>query len=359
MSKYYSKLHLISLYLVLLIYISTGIYAATKTSTSNESLAKMDLDQIPTPGFITSEPDPFEDLTIPYLRSRTYTSNLSELSLYSNNGSYSSYLTSYDSDGLKINGLITIPNSNENPDTDKHPAIIFIHGYIPPAQYVTTEKYAAYVDYLARNGFVVFKIDLRGYGNSEGEASGAYYSSDYIVDTLNAYAALQSSDFVDPAKIGLWGHSMAGNVVFRTVAVKQNIPAVSIWGGAVYTYVDFGDYGISDNSYQRPSVDSNRTRKRRLLFETHGDFDENSVFWSKIVPTNYLDDVTTAVQLNHAVDDNVVSIEYSRNLVEVLKEYPAIVHEINEFSTGGHNIQDPSFTPAMEKTVEFYRTHFQ
>jgi len=100
----------------------------------------------------------FEDLTIPYLRSRQYTGKLGNLEKYSENGSYTSYLTSYDSDGLRINGLITIPK-DEKPE-DGWPAIVFVHGYIPPQDYQTTKNYESYVDYLAKNGFVVFKIDL-------------------------------------------------------------------------------------------------------------------------------------------------------------------------------------------------------
>lgn len=52
---------------------------------------------------------------------------------------------------------------------------------------------------------MVFKIDLRGHGESEGEAGGGYYSDDYIQDTLYARAVLQSTDFVDGDNIGLWG----------------------------------------------------------------------------------------------------------------------------------------------------------
>src|SRR3972149_5220919 len=158
--------------------------------------------------FSVPTPFPFQELTIPYLRERDYESSLGELTRYSDNGSYTAYLTNYESDGLKINGLLTIPKSE--PPEGGFPAIVFVHGYIAPTIYQTTERYNDYVNYLAKNGFGVFKIDLRGHDASEGEASGAYYSGDYVIDTLNAYAALESFDLVNPNRIGLWGHSMAG-----------------------------------------------------------------------------------------------------------------------------------------------------
>lgn len=294
----------------------------------------------------------FEDLTIPYLRSRDYNSKLGDIQRYSDNGSYSSYLTSYDSDGLTINGLLTIP-AGEEPEAG-WPAIVFVHGYIAPTVYKTTERYGDYVNYLARNGFVVFKIDLRGHGDSEGEAGGAYYSSDYVIDTLNAYSALQKADFVNPEAVGLWGHSMAGNVTFKSFVVKKNIPAVVIWAGAGYTYLDLQEYRISDTSYRPPTQNTERAKKRQLLRDTYGDFDSNDAFWKQIVPTNYLDGVSGALELHHAVDDNVVSIEYSRNLIKVLAG-SAITHELFEYGSGGHNLSGSSFSSAMQKTVEFYK----
>jgi dipeptidyl aminopeptidase/acylaminoacyl peptidase len=297
------------------------------------------------------EPIAFRELTIPYLRSREYTAALSDLDLISEQADYSSYLTSYSSDSLKINGLLTIPNGEE--PEEGWPAIVFVHGYIPPTSYRTTGNYAAYVDYLARNGFVVFKIDLRGHGESEGEPGGAYYSGDYIIDTLSAYSALQSADIVDGDNIGLWGHSMGGNVVFRSFVAKQDIKAVSIWAGAVYTYEDFQEYGIDDNSYVPPPSESERRRKRQELFDTHGSFDPEDEFWSMVVPTNYLEGVTGSVQLNHSADDNVVSVEYTRNLSSILMD-TNIMYEVNEYPSGGHNISGNAFNTSMQDTVEFF-----
>lgn len=297
---------------------------------------------------------PFAELTIPYLRSRKYESQLGELNKYQDRATYTSYLTSYYSDGLKINGLLTQPKG-DMPEGG-WPAIVFVHGYIAPTTYRTTEKYVEYIDNLARNGFVVFKIDLRGHGDSEGRPSGAYMSGDYIIDTLNAYAALEKSDFVNPKKIGLWGHSMAGNVTMRSFAAKPDIPVVVIWGGAVYSYTDREKYGISDNSYRPPTNNVDLQQKRKELTEKYGEFKLDSLFWKTVAPTNYLNDLKGAIQLNHAVDDNVVNVGYSRDL-DALLDQTSVVHELNEYPNGGHNITGASFTKAMQNTVRFYKEH--
>jgi dipeptidyl aminopeptidase/acylaminoacyl peptidase len=296
----------------------------------------------------------FEEMTVPYLRQRSYESNLAQLQKISEAPNYTTYLTSYNSDGLKINALLTQPTGEKPPGG--WPAIVFVHGYIPPTQYRTTEKYVEYVNYLARNGFVVLKIDLRGHGSSEGEPGGGYYSSDYVIDTLNARTALKNADFVNRDRVGLWGHSMAGNVILRSSVAAQNIPAVVIWAGAGYTYTDLRTYRISDTSYRPQPSDSEQQRKRRELFNVHGDFSQDSEFWKQVVPTNYLSDTAGAIQLNHAVDDTVVNVEYSRNLNKILNTTP-LPHELHEYPSGEHNISGPSFLLAMQNTVAFYKKH--
>lgn len=348
-----NKILFLAIILVAALIVGISLFAfqyGSKSSSVEDSLKKeTQLQPSPTPF-------PFQELTIPYLRSRTYKSSLGELAPNSQNESYSSYLTSYQSDGLKIYGQLTVP-MGEKPK-DGWPAIIFVHGYIPPKNYQTFVNYSSYVDYLARSGFVIFKIDLRGHGNSEGQPGGGYYSGDYVVDVLNARAALQNSDFVAHNKIGLWGHSMAGNVVARAMTAAPGIPAIAIWAGAVYTYTDLGEFMIDDNSYQPPREDSPSRKKRNEMFEKYGRFDPNSDFWKQVPMTNYLDEIKGAISLNHAIDDPVVNVGYSRNLNNLLDK-TSIVHELNEYPIGGHNFTGNTFNSAMQKTVEFFRKNLK
>ncbi len=341
---------IITVVTILVVLLAGGFYFINKEQTLGNpvvDLIKPNISHSPSP-------IPFEDLTIQFLRDKKYESALGELNQVSNNANYTSYLTNYTSDGLKINGLLTRPSGD--PPTGGFPAIIFIHGYIPPASYNTLTRYVDHIDFLARKGFVVFKIDLRGHGDSEGESGGAYYSSDYVIDALNAYAALQSSDFVNPKKIGLWGHSMAGNVVSRAMAAKPEIPAIVIWAGAVYSYTDLADYGIQDASYQPPPGNAKRQKRRQLLRETYGEPKDGNPFWQKVAMTNFLDDLKGAIQFHHAIDDNIVSIGYSRNINSLLDK-TNVTHELKEYASGGHNITGSSFTEAMQSTVDFYKKH--
>lgn len=303
---------------------------------------------------------PFRELTIPYLREQEFPG--SEITIeerLAGGSGYSRYRASYQSEGLRIYGLLTVPAGD--PPPGGWPAIVFLHGYIPPTQYQTTERYVGYVDSLARNGFVVFKIDYRGHDESEGEPTGAYYGSGYVADTLNALASLQQYEPVHPDKIGLWGHSMSGNVALRSMVINQNIKAGVIWAGAVYSYDDMQKYGLNDNSYVRrtpsPSASpSDRRLTRQRISEVVGEFSPTATFWKELAPTNYLSAEMGALQIHHAINDPVVSINYTRDLKPLLEE-ANVEHEIYEYQTGGHDIEGSSFSTAMQRTVEFFQTH--
>ena len=142
------------------------------------------------------------------------------------------------------------------------------------------------------------------------------------------------------------------------MAASPNIPAVAIWAGAVYTYEDLAEFGIDDNSYQPPPSESPSRKKRNELVERYGQFDPNSSFWKQVPITNYLSGIKGAISLNHALDDPVVSIEFSRNLNSLLDK-TSIHHELNEYPTGGHNFSGAAFNQAMQKTVEFFNKYLK
>ncbi|MEJ2560940.1 MAG: hypothetical protein P8186_32915 [Anaerolineae bacterium] len=89
-------------------------------------------------------PTPQHPLMVEYMRQQTYPG--SEITIEETlepGANYDRYIASYLSEGLKIYALLTVPQG-EKPESG-WPVIIFNHGYIPPAQYRTIERYVAYV----------------------------------------------------------------------------------------------------------------------------------------------------------------------------------------------------------------------
>ena len=303
----------------------------------------------PLPGFPVGN-----ELTVDALLERTIEGSPITIEQQLENGAnYARYIASYISEGNKIYGLLTVP-FGDAPEGG-HKAIVFIHGYIPPDQYRTTERYVAYVDTLAQAGFVVFKIDLRGFGESEGEPTGAYFSPDYSIDAIAALKSLQTLDYVDPEGIGMWGHSMAGNVTLRAMLIEPAIQAGVIWAGAVYSYDDFTRYSIDDPSYSPTAPASSAGRRiGQLIRETYGPPNTAEPFWRAVSLTEHIDLLQAPIQLHHAVDDNVVTIDYSRDLAAVLN-VAGKAYEFYEYAGGGHNITSPDFGEAMRRTIAFFQ----
>ena len=164
----------------------------------------------PTPTDIptaTATPTPQHPLAIEYMRQQTYPGGEITIEETLKPGTnYDRYIASYLSEGLRIYALLTIPRG-QKPESG-WPVILFNHGYIPPTQYRTTERYVAYVDAIARNGYIVFRSDYRGHGDSEGEAGNGYATPAYTIDVLNAVEAIKSHPDADSERIGMWGHSM-------------------------------------------------------------------------------------------------------------------------------------------------------
>jgi dipeptidyl aminopeptidase/acylaminoacyl peptidase len=267
-------------------------------------------------------------------------------------GNYSRYIASYESEGLTIFGLLTIPNG-EMPASG-WPAIVFNHGYIPPEVYRTEERYVAYVDQLAKNGYIVYKIDYRGHDRSEGEATGAYSDPGYTVDVLNAVAALKAFPQVDGQRIGMWGHSMGGFLTLRAMTISKDIKAGVIWAGVVGSYPDLlCCWRLPTPGVPTPTPNPNfRSGWRTRWQNTYGSPAENPDFWSGISANSYLNQLSGPIQLHHGTGDTEVPIKFSQDLFVQAQAAEAIV-EYYEYEGDNHNLGN-YFNLAMKRTLEFF-----
>ena len=267
-----------------------------------------------------------------------------------NNSNYKQYIASYTSDGLKIYGLLTVP-LDEKP-SEGFPAIIFNHGYIPPTMYRTTERYVAYVDAFAKNGYVVFKPDYRGNGSSEGKPEGAYYSPAYVIDDLNAIASVRKLSYVNANKIGIWGHSMGGNITMRNIVVRPNdAKAVVIWGGVVGSYTELLNW--HDPSYKPPPEELRlRNLHRAEIIQKYGTPKTNPAFWQSIDPSYYIKEITVPVQLHVGEADEEVPPSFSKNLDNKLQKAGKTV-EFYSYPGSDHNISE-GFNLAMQRSLAFF-----
>lgn len=317
-----------------------------------------------TPRPPTSTPDPNvtptpHPLSIAYLRGRDFPGSELVIDRELEPGAgYRRYLSHYDSDGLRIDALLTIPEGT--PPEGGWPGIIFNHGYIPPERYRTTERYEAYVDHLARAGYALLKPDFRGHGASEGEAKDGYGTSGYTIDALNAMSSLQRREDVNAKRIGMFGHSMGGHITLRSMVSRPDIRVGVIWAGVVAPYADLLERWQRlrlERGYppERPRPPGGYWRPDLLMEQ--GFPVENPVFWDAISAATYLDDLSGPLQLHHATGDVTVPVEFSDELAAALEARgrPAAYFR---YEGGDHNLTG-SFGPAMRETIAFFDAHLK
>jgi dipeptidyl aminopeptidase/acylaminoacyl peptidase len=252
---------------------------------------------------------------------------------------------------------LTIP-SGDKPTTG-WPIVIFNHGYIPPAQYRTTERYVAYQDAFASSGYITFKSDYRGHGSSEGRAAGGYGNVDYTVDVLNAMASVKRLKEADPNRIGMWGHSMGGSVTLRAMVAVPEIKAGVIWAGVTASYTDMFERarrtpaaaGLGGTPVPGGTPAPARGWRNDLTAQ-YGTIQQNPGFYASISPNSYLKDISGPLQLHHGTADESVPIEYSDTLYKQMQDAGKLV-EYYKYPGDNHNLSN-NLATALQRSVAFF-----
>lgn len=292
-----------------------------------------------------------DPLTISAMREKKYPgSEIKIIETLAPGSNYSRHIASYQSDGLIIFGLLTIPN--ETPPQGGFPAINFIHGHLDEKSYTPTERYVQYQDGFAKAGYVTFKPDLRGHGQSEGVPVQSNFSPNYVTDALNSAESLAKMKEVNSDKIGQWGHSMGGGITLRSMVVSDKIKAGVIWAGVVGDYEDLIERYRKRIPWMNSSASPTTRSALAAALEKYGSPSAQNNFWKEIDPYNYLDEISGPIQLHHGNLDESVPVEFSAHLHDALQK----AHQESEnfvYSGADHNISQ-GFGIAMQRSIEFF-----
>jgi pimeloyl-ACP methyl ester carboxylesterase len=107
------------------------------------------------------------------------------------------------------NGSVTLAGTLAMPATSgRHPAVVLLQGSGPEVRW-GTNRYIA--DQFARAGIAALAYDKRGSGQSTGDVHDGGYDT-LASDALAGVRMLQKRADIDPARIGLHGHSEGGMV---------------------------------------------------------------------------------------------------------------------------------------------------
>ncbi len=302
-----------------------------------------------------STPTPaFSPLDIAILRNRVYPgSKFHFLQTLTDGLNYHQYIVSYQSDGLDIHALLTVPSIQKPPSG--FPAILFNHGYIPPSDYQTAPEsgqYSSYIASLASQGYIVLKPDYRGNGLSQGEPAQIYISPGYVIDDLNALASLEKYAAVNPKRIGIWGHSMGGLITLYDLVLTKNVKSAVIWSGVVGSYPEILTWWSHRVNITGNDLATEQTLRKIIL--QVGSPSAHTSYWNAIDPSNFLQDITVPIQLHVGLSDQVVPPDFSINFARRLLDRGKSV-QLYEYPGNDHNISQ-SFETAMQRTIAFFDT---
>ncbi len=242
------------------------------------------------------------------------------------NTSYTSYIFSYPSDDLKIYGRMNVPNGS-----GPFPVIILNHGYFNASTFQSGDGTQTMADILARNGYLTLASDYRGFGNSENDDQGSRgHNPNYAIDILNLIASVPNFNKANSERIGIWGHSMGGEVSLRTAEATEKVKAIVLWAPtSARTSDNSGFYGGRGT---QPTV-------------SHDDGGTS--------PIDYLRYISAPISLHQGLVDTEVNPEWSKELNDALKNEKKDV-EYFEYPGQDHNFRNLGWDVISTRTIEFF-----
>lgn len=309
------------LYIVLSV-VLLGIFVLSQRRSVKENITNVSksLNKSTTP---TNEPSTF----IEQLRQREYKAGEIKIEeTLTHNNSYTSYIISYPSDDLKIYGMMNIP-AGKGP----FPVIVLNHGYFTPSNFVSGDGTRTMADILATNGYLTVAPDYRGHGQSEDEKVGSRgHRPEFAVDVLNLIASIKSIDKADENRIGMWGHSMGGEVSLRTAEATDKLKAIVLWAPTSANASDNANFygGKHYANTNNPANDG-------------------------ISPINYLRYISAPISLHQGLVDVEVKPEWSKQLNDALEKEGKQV-EYFEYEGQDHNFRNLGWDKISQRTIDFY-----
>jgi uncharacterized protein len=276
----------------------------------------------------TPSPTAQDPYAMETLFSRTYPGGeIVPESVLQQNGAYTSYLISYPSDNLKIYGVMRIPVGN-----GPFPVIVMNHGHYDPATYISGQGTDNMADILARNGYLTLASDYRGHGKSEGSPASAGNRTVYGIDTLNLIASIPSVPEADGSRIGMWGHSMGGEVSMVVSEVSKQIKASVVWAPTS------GDATVNAKFYSRFGAPAETLDGATSAAQS---------------PLYFVDHVSAPISLHQGDIDTQVDPQWAIRWRDRLQAAGKQV-EFYWYPGQGHNFTELGWGVISPRTIEFY-----
>ena len=320
------------------------------TPTTTATIAAPTPTAIPVPTLtptLSPTPDPLEPYTIDALRARAYGGGTLEIvKKVGSNSGFTRYIISYPSDGLTIAGFMDVPGAASTASTANangpFPVIIALHGYIDPSIYNTLDYTTHYADVLATSGYLVLHPNLRNFPPSDNADD--FFRTGMAVDVLNLIAIVKATggqagalQEADPARIGMWGHSMGGGVTTRVLTISSDVRAAVLYapvsGDELQNYLAVGVWSNGLRGQEERQV-----APEELL---------------RISPMYFYNYVQAAVSINQGLADLTVPPAWSRQTCAQLQALGKTV-ECHYYDGQPHTFLGQGDKELIQNTLLFF-----
>ncbi len=181
-----------------------------------------------------------------------------------------------------------------------------------------------------------------------------YIAPDYVTDSLNALASIKKYKDADPDRIGVWGHSMGGNITLHELVLTGDFKAAVLMAGVVGSYSDILDWWKARvaTGVLTTQNDLQTDQFVQQMVALHGTPQTNPAFWSAIDPGTFLSDVQAPVLIQVGTADAVVPPSFSQGLAAQLQAAGKTV-TFHTYPGADHNLS-PDTAAAMAEAVTFF-----
>lgn len=313
---------------------------------------------------ITPSATPLPHLMYPYtiagLRERTFDGGEISLDVVMGlTNTYTKYLFSYPSDGLRISGILQIPNGD-----GPFPVIIMNHGYQNRSEYTSGDGTDRASIYLVERGYITIASDYRTWGSSDISAS--FFHTGLVTDVMNLLASIDSLPQADVTRVGMWGHSMGGGITTKILTLDSPVKAAVLYAPnsvddadliARWGYGCIGDISAGELLQTCNSADVIPESLPSEMIAAYVESATNPEMMREIAPIYFLDSVSVPVQIHigSADGDYIGSTppEWSYKLNEALIDANRDV-EMFVYEGQRHSFVGDAWLLFMNRAVEFF-----
>lgn len=224
----------------------------------------------------------------------------------------------------------------------KYPVMVNVYGG-PHAQRVTNSWRSKnlYFQYMVQQGYIVFQLDNRGSYNRGKKFEDPIYKhlgEVEVQDQIKGVEFLRTLDFVDPERIGIYGHSYGGYMALMTMFKAGDYFKAGVSGAPVT------DWALYDTHYTERYLGHPQTNAKG--------YDQSAVF-------PYAEGLSGPLMIYHGMADDNVLFTHATKLFKQLQDN-AQQFEMMTYPGSKHSLRGKKVQTHLHQTItDFFNRHFK